>query len=926
MTGEAVRNNEEMFRALVEHSTHAIILVAIDGTVTYANPFMEQMIGYKQHEFEGKNALHIIHPGDIPGLKASLDDLFRRPGDFIPFTLRMRHQKGTWCWMEGTLRNCLNMPNLQALVGIFQDITEKKQAEEKTQQQKELYRIVVEQASEAIFITDQQGRYIEINAAACSISGYSRDELLNKEILDLTPEENRKRFEPIIQQVLTGKIRHLRGTIRRKDGILIPIDLLANRLSNGNMLGIVRDMSITQQREKERARLLAREKAAHAEAEAARMWLYQLFMQAPADIAIMEGPEHRFVLTNPRFLQTVGRGEEIGQPAFSHSPEPLAKNYKAILDEVYTTGIPFTGNEKSIFIDRHGDGKYEEGFFNFVYQPFRNVQGEIEGIMLHGIEVTEQVQARHHVEKLVAELQAEREALRNAEQEAAQHASRFAAIFEAMRDGVIVVDKHGYIVEMNAITRKFIGQSLEKIALSSLGSILPKRLLPHNVDGELLELAKWPTVRVLKGEYLSGNTTDDLLFYNKEGAPLLFNVSGAPVFDSKGEIIGGVVVLREVTKRRELEQQLQYSERKLHSLVNANIFGVAVIETGGRVLEVNDLFVNMLGYSEAEMLAPGFKWKNFISSDKRSTVVPMLQLMNTTGTIPPWETSYRRKDGKQFPVLITATVIDPEHKLALVLMLDISDRKAAELRKQEFLSMISHELRTPLTGIVGFLDLALFSIRQLAQTPDPEHDELILQIEWMLEQIEQHASIETRLVDALLDGARMEQHTFQLSLKAANLAEIVQDVVNDVMLTQHQAAAQRIVLVRPQQKEVPTMIDADRIKQVLTNYLTNALKYAPGDEEITVSLGVEESFARVYVQDRGPGLTTAQRQHVWERFYQGDPTINRNFENGGLGLGLGLYISRVLIEQHHGEVGVDSQVGEGSTFWFTLPLLSSRAE
>jgi signal transduction histidine kinase len=116
---------------------------------------------------------------------------------------------------------------------------------------------------------------------------------------------------------------------------------------------------------------------------------------------------------------------------------------------------------------------------------------------------------------------------------------------------------------------------------------------------------------------------------------------------------------------------------------------------------------------------------------------------------------------------------------------------------------------------------------------------------------------------------------------------------------------------------VPVMVDAVRIGQVLTNYLTNALKYAPVDRVICVRLEVTGTVARVSVCDQGPGLTPEQQQRVWERFYQVAAPGHQGPDGG---LGLGLAIAKAIIEQHHGQVGVESAPGRGATFWFTLPL------
>jgi signal transduction histidine kinase len=120
------------------------------------------------------------------------------------------------------------------------------------------------------------------------------------------------------------------------------------------------------------------------------------------------------------------------------------------------------------------------------------------------------------------------------------------------------------------------------------------------------------------------------------------------------------------------------------------------------------------------------------------------------------------------------------------------------------------------------------------------------------------------------------------------------------------------------------MADPDRIGQVVTNYLTNALKYSIAAMPVDVHLTVEQGLARVAVRDRGPGLPLEEQQRLWQRFYR---VAGINVRSGsGVGLGLGLYICRSIIERHYGEVGVQSAPGQGSTFWFTLPLIENENE
>src|SRR5262249_25120812 len=124
-----------------------------------------------------------------------------------------------------------------------------------------------------------------------------------------------------------------------------------------------------------------------------------------------------------------------------------------------------------------------------------------------------------------------------------------------------------------------------------------EEMLPHDLQGNLLPYNQWPLVRALRGECLSGTNTVDLLLYIAGGQCLFLNASAAPMYDATGTIAGAVLVLRDVTERRELEQQLQLSERKYRSLVDSNVIGVVVADEYGRLWEVNDRLVQMTGYS-----------------------------------------------------------------------------------------------------------------------------------------------------------------------------------------------------------------------------------------------------------------------------------------------------------------------------------------
>ncbi|HET8851398.1 MAG TPA: PAS domain-containing sensor histidine kinase, partial [Ktedonobacteraceae bacterium] len=344
--------------------------------------------------------------------------------------------------------------------------------------------------------------------------------------------------------------------------------------------------------------------------------------------------------------------------------------------------------------------------------------------------------------------------------------------------------------------------------------------------------------------------------------------------------VGAIVcTVRNITKRKqptalgETAQQIIDAERKFRSLVESNIVGLMVTDQEGRMYEVNDRLVQLMGYSQDELLEGNLRVKDLLLPEYRSARTRAWKTLIAHGASLPEEKVYVRKDGSRFPALVAAATINQERTRALVMLLDISDRREAERRKEEFLGMVSHELRTPLTIIQGFLELALMCVERLVAPRFIEGDsstgmsDLLSNLEAMLQQAQRQAEIETRLVAELLDTSRMEMQKFELSLQECNLVTIVQQVVAN---QQQVTPTRRIELAMPAQALVPVAADADRIEQVLTNYLINAFKYSSSEQVVWVQLSVEGFMARVSVRDQGPGLTLEDQQRVWDRFYQAE--------------------------------------------------------
>jgi PAS domain S-box-containing protein len=246
--------------------------------------------------------------------------------------------------------------------------------------------------------------------------------------------------------------------------------------------------------------------------------------------------------------------------------------------------------------------------------------------------------------------------------------------------------------------------------------------------------------------------------------------------------------------------------------------------------------------------------------------------------------------------------------------------REANRRFDEFLSIASHELRTPLAGIKGNIQLALRRLNALKSSQMPHLNALLEKLEKIqdyLSEAEHRVNVQNRMISDLLDVSRIQANKLELVLGPCDLCKVVYDAVKD---QQYNVPERVITLALPDKRPITILGDADRLGQVIHNYLTNALKYSPPDRPVTTRVVKQRDEVRVSVQDQGPGLIPEEQHRVWERFYRvkGIPALG-----GGQSLGLGLHICRTIIEAHQGKIGLESVPGQGSTFWFTLPLFQT---
>ncbi|HEY7832109.1 MAG TPA: PAS domain-containing sensor histidine kinase [Ktedonobacterales bacterium] len=274
-------------------------------------------------------------------------------------------------------------------------------------------------------------------------------------------------------------------------------------------------------------------------------------------------------------------------------------------------------------------------------------------------------------------------------------------------------------------------------------------------------------------------------------------------------------------------------------------------------------------------------------------------------------------DVKLIALLRERAQLTHEHDQARIEALALS---AANRQMDEFLAVAAHDLLTPIATSTGYVQLALRRLGELAPRPADHPDNyLIAAMRHSLARADQGLGHLSRLAARLLDVGRIESRKLQFALGNGDLAMIVREVVEDL---QQIMPERTIRLEISAEQRIPVVVDADRIAEVVTNFLTNAQRYSPSERPIAVTVAVEPGVARVAVRDEGRGIPASQQKRIWRRFEQARLKEQQNKQ--GAGLGLGLYIAKSIVEGHHGHVGVTSRIGHGATFWFTLPIIADQ--
>jgi PAS domain S-box-containing protein len=471
-------------------------------------------------------------------------------------------------------------------------------------------------------------------------------------------------------------------------------------------------------------------------------------------------------------------------------------------------------------------------------------------------------------------------------------AARLAAIIASSDDAIVSKDLTGRITSWNAAAERMFGWTADEVVGQSINIIIPP---------ERQAEAKFVLSRISQGLSVDHFET---VRRRKDGSSIEISLSVSPIHAPDGTVVGASKIARDISDRRRMELEAL----RLAAIVESSDDAIVSKSLDGIIQTWNKGAERMFGFSADE--AVGRHITIIIPEDRLHEETEVLRRVRAGDSIEHFETVRRRKDGSFLDISLAVSPIRQHGKIigASKIARDITEqrrlRKEAEeanRMKDEFLATLSHELRTPLNTVVGYA-----AMLQKGMMEEPKQAKAV-------DVIHRNAQTLTRLVGELLDTSRIVTGQIRLDVRECNLSVLTREAVENIRPS---ADAKGVALEAAIEPGVEIRGDRDRLRQVMWNLLTNAVKFTPPDGRIDVCLSSEAGEARFVVRDTGIGVASDALPHIFDRFWQAEP--GRSREHGGLGLGLAL--SRHFVELHEGRIGASSAgPGKGTELWVELP-------
>ncbi|WP_374165326.1 ATP-binding protein [Arcticibacter sp. MXS-1] len=643
--------------------------------------------------------------------------------------------------------------------------------------------------------------------------------------------------------------------------------------------------------------------------------LTALLDHLPAGLAILEGRNMVLELVNEGMLKLWDRDASIiGKELLDFMPEIREQVFPKILGEVFTSGKSHFDQDAPVQLVING--QLQTVYMDYSYTPLRNAGGEVDSILVLAEDVSARTLSRQREQELMEEIAATNEELSAANAELASANEEMLNVQrnleQALKDLENAQSHFREMVQQAPVaigvltSREMIVDTANNAMLKLWGKT--SDILGKPLAAALPELEGQPFQKILDDVYTSGQTyygneQKALLVHNGELVEYYFNFIYQPRKDKAGNTESIIIVAVDVNEQVRSRIALERAEELLRFSIEAANVGTWYMELPHKKLVASARMKELFGLQAHEDL----------SYDKALARIPQPHRQMVVEAI---DESVRRCDGYMAEHPVSGIGDDKLRWVRVVgkvyckdnlpfyftgIVMDITEQKQDEQRKNDFIGMVSHELKTPLTSTRGYLQILEAKSRKAEDAFTANAvTKAIHQVNKM-----------TNMVNGFLNISRLESGKILIDKQPFNLYQLLLEIKEEMesMHTMHTISISGC-------HEVVVTADRDKIGNVVSNLLSNAIKYSPKGKEVAIACQLREDFVEVSVRDQGIGIRKADLPRLFDRFYRVENRLTQHIS----GFGIGLYLSAEIVTRHHGKIWAESEPGGGSTFRFTLPV------
>lgn len=600
----------------------------------------------------------------------------------------------------------------------------------------------------------------------------------------------------------------------------------------------------------------------------------ELFMKAPVGVTFLNRSNFTIEYANSAMCQMWNRyspEEVIGMPALEVVIE--VAELRTVLEKVVRSGTHFIADDAPVLLERNG--KTQTCYFDLIFEPLRDTENNVTGIIGIAVDVTEKVEARLKLE--------------DAEQ-------RLRLATESTGLGTWDLDLKTRDIIYSPRVAEIFGKVPDvPISHQELREAI------HQDDRAIV-------IKAFEAALQSGRYFYEARILWADGSVHWIRTTGKVVFNASQEPVRMLGTVNDVTAQREIIDDLKTSEENLRLVTQAAELGAFDLDLVKGTMDWDKRCRELFGIYNSQPVSFEHDFALGLHPDDRQRVAAVIaQSMDKKVSNGEYDVEYRTiglEDEKLRWIRAKGKVFFDENDNPVRFIgavLDITENKLDEIRKNDFIAMASHELKTPLTSLKAYIQLLMMKARKRG-------DEFLME---SLQKSENQVNKMTSLIYGFLDLSKIEAGKLKLNLSQFDINTVIDEVI-----TESSPIAPNHTIVFDKGEPLKVKADAEKINQVLVNLISNAVKYSPKHSTIKVAAIKQGTLVKVMVSDKGIGVDVKHQQHIFERFYRVDNPETKGFS----GFGIGLYLSAEIIKLHKGVIGVESEENKGSVFYFILPL------